>query len=864
MISQSLPVQLSIASPADIERTAGQLLAIRDRFRDTERTAPDALRPLILESWRRCQALHVDPLLRYAPAAIARDVQLRERWEANALLMQAAEPVMRYLADMLAESGYVVALADATGCILRLVGDRIVRRRLARIDFLPGGGWGEAQAGTNAIGTALTDGHPVQLMAAEHFCDGWQDLTCTAVPIHDALTRGVIGVLDVTGDYRLIRSPLVSLLAAAALEVENGLRPTPQVGPVNPRVTRLLRAEGTGPPLLLPGSVLEAKPSAVTCAETDAPDALVVTRLEDLQARDAVYLVAAGGAVGASLDVQATLEHVAEQAAHLLRLDRAAAGLFNLKQDHNAIYVWHRHKPPAIEREHTWEEILGHSRAVDLLQERGEPVIVEDAASSDLVSATLLDQLEIRSLMLLPLTGARGVAGFIVAPRRGASHWSIDDVRLGLTLAAQAATAIENARLFDSLQRHARRIEALNAIAALLSALQDPSRHLETIVDRIAEILGLSAGLVLLRDEAAGRLTLAAYRGLPASLIEELRAHPVPLQESYVMQTGESMLIRDAATDERILYEPFRRARLHEVMVVPLAAGGARLGILQVACGSDRTFTDDDLSLFTAIGQQLGLALENEQRARAARDVEALREADRLKSAFLAMISHDLRSPLTAIHASIEGLLDGESLQALPLQEQLLQNIAGQTARLGRLVDQVLDLSRIEAGVLPLDRDWVEVPSLIDDAVAAALGDDATRPVERHVPSTMPLLYVDYDRMFQVLFNLLENARKYAPPGSPIAVEAEHTSSAVLIGVADRGPGIPAAEHEAVFQHFYRLRGTAPAAPSGSGLGLAICRGIVEAHGGTIWVEDRPGGGSIFRFSLPLPESSPAEGGAAH
>src|SRR2546425_13013999 len=131
---------------------------------------------------------------------------------------------MSHLIDFLADSGYVVVLSDAQGRLLDVVGDVAIRRRLARIDFVPGGDWSEAAAGTNAIGTALSDGHVVQLMAAEHYCDGWQDLTCTAAPIRHPVTGEVLGVLDVTGDYRLIRSFLTNSLAAAALEVQQELR----------------------------------------------------------------------------------------------------------------------------------------------------------------------------------------------------------------------------------------------------------------------------------------------------------------------------------------------------------------------------------------------------------------------------------------------------------------------------------------------------------------------------------------------------------------------------------------------------------------------------------------------------------------
>jgi two-component system sensor histidine kinase KdpD len=576
-------------------------------------------------------------------------------------------------------------------------------------------------------------------------------------------------------------------------------------------------------------------------------------------ARDAVYLVAAGGAIGASLDVQITVERVAEQTAHLLGLDSAATGLFDETGQRVSLHVWSRRNAARPEATRAWEEILGPSPAVSLLRQRGEPVIIDDVRASTLVPATLVERLDVRALALLPLTGARGVIGFIVTPRPTAHHWAIDEVRLGLTLAAQGATAIENARLFEALQRHNRRIEALNAVARLLSTLLDPGQHLDAILERIIEILGLAGGMVLLCDEHAGHLTLAAHHGLPETLIHDLREHPLQLQDSHVVTTGESLLVSDARDDERILYEPLRTANLHDWMAVPLAGGGTILGVLLVAACGARTLTDDDLGLFTAIGQQLGLALRNERLVRAASEMEALRKADRLKSEFVATVSHDLRTPLTAIRASVESLLDHGDAHPIPQQEHLLHNIAGQAGRLGRMVDQLLDLSQIEAGGLRLDRDWIELPALIADAVAGVAGLDGTRQIEQKLPANVPLLFVDYDRLLEVLYNLLENACKYTPPGSPITIEVARAGSTVLIEVADRGRGIPPAEHEAVFHRFYRLDGDGRAPVRGSGLGLAICRGIVEAHGGRIWVEDRPGGGCVFRIALPLPVEHPVE-----
>src|SRR5712671_4200573 len=223
MTSQLYRVNLSIASPLEIERTARQLRAIREGFLTTGSLATHIPRSLILESWQRCHAMNVNPSRRFAPLAVARESQLYQVREVNELLIRATHSVMGRLTDFLAGSGYVIVLSDANGCLLDVLGDAAIRRRLARIDFVPGGNWSEAAAGTNAIGTALADGHVVQLMAAEHYCDGWQDLTCTAAPIRHPLTGKIIGILDVTGNYRLIRPFLTNTLAAAALEVSQQL-----------------------------------------------------------------------------------------------------------------------------------------------------------------------------------------------------------------------------------------------------------------------------------------------------------------------------------------------------------------------------------------------------------------------------------------------------------------------------------------------------------------------------------------------------------------------------------------------------------------------------------------------------------------
>ncbi len=692
MTNQPYSVHLSIASSAEIEHTARQLKVTREEFLAAGILPQHHPRPMILESWQRCCAMQVNPSLRYAPLAVTHEVQLCHLREASQLLMRAARPVMSHLSDFLADSGYVIVLSDADGCLLEVIGDAGTRRRLTRIDFVPGGDWSEGAAGTNALGTALADGHVVQLLGAEHYCAGWQDLTCTAAPIRHPLSGEIMGILDVTGNYRLIRPFLSSFLAAMALQVQQEMRSlltSTRKGKF--QIAPFSSSRGTSSPAFAMNAGHQTGEDVPGTSTGD--DIRSFLRIRERRAHNVELLAAAVSAISASLDREVALEKIAEQTAHLLRLETASACLFGESGEMVSLHTWSKQYGRRSKFRHGLEALLPQSKAVSLIRERGEPVMIDDVLTSVILPAALQEQQGVRSLLLLPLITARGVIGFILAPKRICYRWTVDDVLLGLTLAAHAATAIENAMLFTTLQQH--------------------THHME-----------------------------------------------------------------------------------------------------------------------------------------------ALREADRLKSRFVAAVSHDLQSPLTAIRASVEGLLDQGGVQSAQMHEHLLHNIAGQASRLNRLVDQLLDLSRIEAGVLSLDRDWIELPVLITDTVTKFEELHSGWRVERDLAADLPLQYVDPDRLAQVLWNLLENAGKYASACTSIKVEARWTGNGVLIGVADRGPGIPVDEREKIFQHFYRLERDQGTHTQGSGLGLAICQGIVQAHGGQIWVEDRPGGGSVFRFALPPPTAS--------
>lgn len=763
----------SVASAAEIERTASGLMRSRDRFLRAEDWDARFVRPLIVRSWERCRAMHVDATRRLAPLAITRDAQLVERREANEPLLRAAREVVDRLRDQLAESGYVIVLTDAAGCILKIVGDRTIQRRLARIDFVPGGDWSEAAAGTNAIGTALSDRRAVQLLAAEHFCDGWTDLTCTAVPIRDPQTSEVIGILDLTGDYRLIRAHLTNLLAIAVLEIQERLRRLHDPTAGRDRSLRFAPQPSDEP------------------ARTD----------------DDAYLAFASGAVAASLDLGATLRTVCEQTEAVLKASSTAVFVFGSEGEAPYHYAWSQ---SGGTRDDELAIALEGCDALATIRERGEAIVVDDLAFATSFGERL-GRSGFGSIALLPLPTARGTIGFVAAARPGAGPWNFVDVRRAFALMTGAATAIENARLFEALRERNRHIETINATAKLLSELLEPAEHLEDILAAIVAELGYMAAALYLRGREYGSLQKVASFGVPCDVDGQ--------------RCGESHV------------------------TVALSAGAATVGMLELCGGGVARANRGDRATIAAVAQQLAMALNNAQLLRTAGEVEVLRRADRLKSEFLATVSHDLRSPLTAICAGIDGLL--ERPDGAARDDGYLHTIRNQADRLGRLVDQLLDISQIERGALRLSCEWHDFQSILDDVLEGIEPLYGPKRIILDVPMLQPLLFVDRDRLIQVFYNLIDNACKYSPTYSPVSIEARWTSQEITVAISDRGPGIVSSERERIFTRFYRgdnARGTTRSI----GIGLAICRGIVEAHGGAIWLEQSSAEGSTFRFRMPL------------
>jgi len=277
------------------------------------------------------------------------------------------------------------------------------------------------------------------------------------------------------------------------------------------------------------------------------------------------------------------------------------------------------------------------------------------------------------------------------------------------------------------------------------------------------------------------------------------------------------------------------------------------IGVLEVRSGAGAgRFSDDDKQLLASYAGQAALALERARLAAEASRADALAQSDELKSSLLAAVSHDLRTPLAVIKASATSMLDPAVDWQPDARREFLEAIDEETDRLTLMVENLLDLSRIEAGVLRPDRGWYDLNDPINRVVrrVAARGAESGHRIVVEIGDEPEVRSFDEVEITQVLTNLVENALKHTPAGTTITISTDARDDEIVIRVHDDGPGIASHQLPHLFDAFYRGDGTDRT--PGSGIGLAIARGIVEAHGGRIWVESAPRHGTTFGFSLPV------------
>jgi two-component system sensor histidine kinase KdpD len=293
-----------------------------------------------------------------------------------------------------------------------------------------------------------------------------------------------------------------------------------------------------------------------------------------------------------------------------------------------------------------------------------------------------------------------------------------------------------------------------------------------------------------------------------------------------------------------------------QALYVPLREARGRVGVLGVLPRENRRFVDDPeqrglLEVFTS---QIASALERARLSEEAQTAHVEMASERLRSSLLSSVSHDLRTPLAVIAGSASALIEPDEL-APSVRRDLAQTISEEARRLDRLVRNLLDMTKLTAGAIKVKKEWQPLEAVVGAALTRM--DESLRAwtVELRLPKDLPLVPIDAVLLEQVLINLLENAMKYTPKGTQIELGAYENGPEVVVTLVDHGPGIPPELLDAIFDKFYRLPREREG--GGAGLGLAICRGIVVAHGGRIWAENRDGGGAAFHFTIPIEGTPP-------
>jgi two-component system, OmpR family, sensor histidine kinase KdpD len=424
--------------------------------------------------------------------------------------------------------------------------------------------------------------------------------------------------------------------------------------------------------------------------------------------------------------------------------------------------------------------------------------------------------------------------------------------------------------------RHATTFTVMFVVAIVISGLTRRIRN-EAVTARERELR--TAALYELSRELAGAQDTHSVLHAAANHIEQVFRSRVtvfvPEQAGTVKRAYASPGARQAnERDSSVAQWVFTNQREAGIgtstlpggstLYVPLLASGGAVGVLGLTPDEPNRFDQlEQRRRVDAFAAQTALAIE---RARLAEETSKARreiEAEQLRSTLLSSVSHDLRTPLAVITGSTSTLLQAGPNVSEATRHELLGTVLEEAEHLNRLIRNLLDMTRLESGAVKINKEWLP----LEEVVGAALNRLDTRLTGRDVhvdlPRDLPLVACDVVLVEQALINLLENAAKYSV--GPIEVVARPTGSDVVVEVADRGPGIPAGEEARVFEKFHRAAREGKS--EGVGLGLTICRAIVAAHGGRIWVQNRPGGGASFKFALPnvgqapqLPVSEPSEG----
>jgi two-component system sensor histidine kinase KdpD len=431
--------------------------------------------------------------------------------------------------------------------------------------------------------------------------------------------------------------------------------------------------------------------------------------------------------------------------------------------------------------------------------------------------------------------------------------FNVRDPAYFLTFAVMLGVALSMSQLTGRIREQAEEAQERERLAAAQYTMSRELAGAASLPDQIA---------------IASRHIAEAGQGEALVLLDQERSES---QSGHWPELGifESVAVRVAATwaheeGESAGWGTSRCAEA-EALVIPLRSPSGTTGVVVLRPETpDQILSAPRRQLVEALAGQAAAAFERTLLARGHEQAREEVESERLRTALLSSLSHDLRTPLGSIEGAASSLLHQSGILPEKTQREMAETILEESRRMTRLITNLLDMVRVETGALAVHKEWQPLEEALGVALLRLEERLDGHPVDTRLPATLPLVPIDELLIEQVFINLLENAAKHTPSGTPITVSAWPEDHAVVVEVADEGPGIARGEEETIFRKFHRGAVAEHSGPAGgSGLGLTICRGIITAHGGRIWLEPGPGSGAAFRFTLPLggapPQTPPDE-----
>jgi signal transduction histidine kinase len=540
--------------------------------------------------------------------------------------------------------------------------------------------------------------------------------------------------------------------------------------------------------------------------------------------------------ISADLDLQVTLDAVVAAAAELIPCALAEVSLWDSETEKLTLLALCCNPDRTYPVGESFP--LGEGYTGWMVRHCESLLVPDVGARQDIHPHLLPGEKPFNAYLGVPLLSGERLIGTLVLVADETDAFDPEDQQVLRALGHHAATAIRNAQLFDEIQRQAQRLAALNAVASVINQPLPLQEMMDQTLATVIEVTDTDAGGIRLYDPATGEMVVAAFQGLEPESVQ--RTQRLNLGEGFGEQLAEfrePLVLGDLKQVPQLAKVAGYGFGIHAY--APVMVKGKTVGVLGIVAQQRREFTAEELDLLTAIGNQIGVAIENTRLRQQAFETERMAAVGRVATS----VAHDLRSPLGGIARSAEFLARPEI--SPETRQKLSQAIVSLARRLINTTQEILDFVRGEP--LPLNRAPCALPEFLDQVLAVMEVDFADRGIEvvkNHAYTGT--IVMDADRIAQVVYNIAANARDAMPHGGTFAVTTRQVEGRIELVFADTGPGVPQELQGRIFEPFFTQ-----GKREGAGLGLAIARRIVEEHDGELRLEECRGQGAVFVVSLP-------------